>query len=427
MADAPFPHRSSQAFIRNPYSGLSIHIATSLRLIWLAILVVALAGAFAVQAADANLTDGCVSDYSADVDYFPDKLKALHAVNFSVEYANHYKVLRVANAYDGAPDYEYVLVQCGAPMPPAEDFDPDAQFIQTPAGPVIALSTTQLPALAQLDLLENLVAVHSGLYISADEVRQGIADGAIAELGFGANINIELALELEPDLAVAYGINPDTDAHPLLREAGVFTALDASWRENSPLGRAEWLKFIALFYNQEARANQVFDGIAEEYAALQTMAADIAEADKPAVLLNSYLSYADAWFIPGGDTYVGQLIRDAGGDPLLSTPDSSASQSLSFETVYEAGLDAKIWLLETYAVNSLADLAALDARFSDFAAFQAGAVWNNNLDENPNGGNNYYEWGAANPQLALADLLAIFHPALMPGHEFAFYRQLPQA
>ena len=109
---------------------------------------------------------------------------------------------------------------------------------------------------------------------------------------------------------------------------------------------------------------------------------------------------------------------------LLAEAGSTASQGMGFEVVYDGGLDADIWLIETFGVYSGADLLALDSRFGDFAAFQSDAVWNNNRDENANGGNNYYEWGVTNPQLVLADLLAIFHPELLPEHEFAFYHRL---
>ena len=374
-----------------------------------------------------NLTDGCVSDYAAEVDYFPRKAEILDAANFSVEYFKSYKVVRVANAFDGAPDFTYVLAQCGTPAPPAEGFPEGAQFIDVPTGELITLSTTQLPALTRLGLLDHLVGVDSGFYLSAPEVAGMIADGRVAEVGFGADVNIELVLELEPKLALSYGFNPATDAHPVLLEAGVFTALDASWRENSPLGRAEWIKFTALFYNLEAQASAIYADVAAQYEAVKAAAADVEAADRPTVLINAFLGYADAWFIPGGDTYVAKLIRDAGGDLLLSEARSAASKGLSFEAVYEGGLSADIWLLETFGVYSDADLLALDSRFGDFAAFQAGKAWNNNRDENANGGNNLYEWGAANPQLALADLVAIFHPELLPDHEFVFYQLLTSA
>ncbi len=376
-------------------------------------------------AQEQNQTDGCISEYAAEVDYFPQKVEVLEAANFSVEYFKHYKVVSVANAYEDAPPFEYVLWQCGAPQPPAADFAADAQFIEVPAGQLITLSTTQLPALAELGLLDKLIGVDSGFYISNPEALAMIADGAVAEVGFGADINIEKVLELAPSIVMSYGYNPATDAHPVLLEAGIFTALDASWREASPLGRAEWLKFSALFYNAEAEAQAIYDDIATQYQAARDLTADLPAAERPTVLLNSFLSYADAWYIPGAATYVGHLIRDAGGDLLLAEEDSGESQALSFEIVYEGGLAADIWLLETFGVYSQADLLALDSRFGDFAAFQAGAVWNNNRDENPNGGNNYYELGAANPQLVLADLVALLHPTLLPEHEFAFYHHLP--
>ena len=376
------------------------------------------------SAQELNLVAGCVDDYSEAVDYFPQKLEIRDAERFSVEYFQNYKLVSVSDAFDGAAEFNYVLWQCGTPKPEASDFAAGAQFIAVPAGGLITLSTTQLPVVVELGLLDQLIGVDSGYYISTDEIRQKVEAGDAAELGFGAQINIEKVLELEPDLVLSYGFDPASDAHPVLLEAGVFTALDASWRELSPLGRAEWLKFLALFYNLEAEAQAHYDDIAEQYETLRQLAADIAEEDKPAVLLNSFLGYANAWHIPGGESYVGRLIGDAGGRLVLSEAGSSASQPLSFEAVYAEALDADIWLLETFGVSTGADLLALDSRFADFAAYQNGSAWNNNRDENPNGGNNYYEAGVTQPHVVLADLLSIFHPSLVPGHELAFYKRL---
>lgn len=378
-------------------------------------------------AQDSNLTDSCIDNFESGVDYFPHKAEILDAALLTVTYHDFYKVARVDEAFAGAQPFEYVLALCGAPHPPADNFADNAQFIDVPVDEIVSLSTTQLPALSMLGMIDQLVAVDSGFYISTQEVRDKIAAGDISEIGFGAEINIELALELDPDLALTYGFNPDTDAHPVLLEAGIATALDASWRELSPLGRAEWLKFPALFANQEARANEVYATIRAEYDSVRELAADVAQADKPRVLLNTFLAYADAWHIPGADTYVGRLMNDAGADLPLSKPGSTVSQPYSSETVYEYALDADIWLLETFGVSTSGDLLAIDSRFADFAPFQSGDVWNNNLDENENGGNNYYEWGVTNPQLVLADLVAIFHPQLLPAHEFAFYRRIGES
>ena len=173
-------------------------------------------------------------------------------------------------------------------MPDPADFPAGAQFIEVPGGDLITLSTTQLPALSLLGLLDQARGGRQRLLHQHSRSDGQIAAGEISEVGFGAEINIERVLELAPDLVMSYGFNPATDAHPVLLEAGIFTALDASWRELSPLGRAEWLKFTALFYNREAEAEAIYDEIAADYAAVQAAAAAVMTDERPAVLLNTF-------------------------------------------------------------------------------------------------------------------------------------------
>lgn len=381
--------------------------------------------ALPVMTQDGNLrSDECVAVYDAEVDYFPERVSIVDAQNFTVEYFRNYKVVTVSDAYDSATEFHYVLVQCGTPAPSADEFPEGTQFIEVPTGDVITLSTTQLPILSQLSLIHNLVGVDSFDYINNEAALARIEAGEVEAVGYNSDINVELVLSLEPDMVLTYGFDPATDAHPVLLEAGIFTALDASWRELSPLGRAEWIKFTAVFYNAEGSAKNAYDDIKTQYEDSQQLALSVGEDNRPTVLVNSFLGYADAWFIPGEDTYVGQLIRDAGGQLMLTEAGSVESNGLSLETVYEGALDADVWLTDTFAVNTQSDLLALDERFGDFEAFQSGNIWNNNLDENENSGNNYYELGVTNPHLILLDLLAIFHPDLLPDHDFTFYHQL---
>jgi len=371
-----------------------------------------------------NLTDGCVSDYDESVDYFPEKATFLDATNISVVYHNHYKVVTVLDAFDGAEPFNYVLVQCGTPMPSADNFAENTQFIEVPTGDIITLSTTQLPHLTQLGLLDNLVAMDSFDYVNTPAVREKIDGGDLDAVGFGSGINVELVLNIEPDVVMASGFDPDTDAHPVLLEAGIFTALNASWREVTPLGRAEWIKYVALFYNVEAQATEIYDDIVLSYNEAKLLAAEIPEEARPTVLWNRFWSPREAWTIPGAQTYAGTLIQDAGGRIALTELAPDDSVNISFEVAYEGGLDADIWSLDAFGIDSLDALYAEDSRYADFGAVASGNVWNNNLDVNENGGNNYYELGVTRPDLVLRDLVAIFHPELLPDHEFVFYRRL---
>lgn len=373
---------------------------------------------------EGNLTEGCVSDYDAQIDYFPEQVTVTDAANFMVEYFNHYKTVTVVDAYDSAPEFTYVLVQCGTPTPDAADFPEGTQFIEVPTGRFIAMSTTQLPHLTALGLLDNLVGLDSFLYVNTPEVRERIDAGTLVEIGSGSEVNVEVALEAEPDLVMTYGFNPDFDAHPVLIDAGIFTALNAEWREATPLARAEWVKYVALFYNAEARAEEVYGEIAEAYSAARDLANSVPVEDRPTVLWNAFSGFSEAWLIPGAETYAGALIQDAGGIIALGDQAPADSAPLSFEVVYDGALDADIWVVNLFAVGTLEALAAEDSRYADFAAFQNGAVWNNDLDVNENGGSNYFELGVTNPHLILQDLVAMFHPDLLPDHTFTFYRPL---
>lgn len=371
-----------------------------------------------------NFTTGCVTDYDPTVDYFPDKASITDAENFAVTYFNHYKVVTVTDAFDAAEPFTYVLVQCGTPVPDSADFPTGTQFIEVPAGDFIAMSTTQLPHLIELDLLDHLVGLSSFQYVNSAEVRALIDSGKLIEIGEGAEVNVELVLEAEPDIVMTFGYDPASDAHPVLMEAGIFTALNAEWREATPLGRAEWIKYTALFYNAEARAEAIYMGIVTAYDEARQLAASVPEAERPVVLWNTFSSYTEAWSIPGADTYVGRLIADAGGIVALAEEAPGDTARVGFEVVYAGAQDADLWVTNALGIMTLDALLAEDSRYADFAAVQNGVVWNNNLDVNENGGNNYWQLGVTNPHLILQDLVAIFHPDLLPDHQLHFYRRL---
>ncbi|MEM9954836.1 MAG: ABC transporter substrate-binding protein [Chloroflexota bacterium] len=371
-----------------------------------------------------NLIDSCASDYDESVDYFPEKVEITDAENFSVDYFNHYKVVTVSDAFDGADPFTYVLVQCGTPAPDAANFPTDTQFIEVPTEGMIALSTTQLPHLVELDLLDSLLGLDTFLYVNTPQVNEMIADGDLIEVGSGTSVNTELILDSQADMVMTFAYSAATNAHPVLTQAGIFTAINAEWREATPLGRAEWLKYMALFYNAEAEAEQIYSDIVSAYDDARELANSIPEEERPTVLWNSFSNTADAWRIPGRDTYAGALIQDAGGRIALGDTVPPESALLGFETVYDGAFDADIWITNAYGITSLDAFLGREERYAYFSAIETENIWNNTLDINQNGGNNYFELGVTNPHLILQDLVAIFHPELMPDHEFTFYMPL---
>jgi iron complex transport system substrate-binding protein len=374
-----------------------------------------------VIAPTANLTQGCVENYDPAVDYFPEKISIEDATGFVVEYFNNYKIVTVLNPWRGAQEqFRYVIVQCGTPAP--TDIA-NALVIEAPAGRVIAMSTTQLPHLEKLDLLDRLIGLDSFLYVNNPKVQRLIQSGVLVEIGGGAEVNVEKTIEAQPDLVMTYGVgDPQYDAHPKLLEAGIPTVINAEYMEGTPLGRSEWLKFTALFFNTEGKAQA-------EYAAMKQRYLTVAEkvkhgSNKPTVV--SGMARKDKWSVPGGGSYFARLILDAGGAYLWADDSSAGSMQLAFEEVYDKAINADVWLLTAFRrYDSIKAILEDEPRYAGLAAVKSGNVWNYDKRVNENGGNDYWETGVANPDILLADLAGIFHPELMPDHELVFWRQIP--
>ncbi len=167
-----------------------------------------------------NLTDGCIDAFDPTVDYFPEKLTIDYSEGWTIEYFNHYKVITVLNPWRNAEEtFQYVLVQCGAPAP--EGYD-NAQIIETPINSIITMSTTQLPHLLKLERLDALIGHDDFAYVNTPEVRALIDAGKLIEVGGGADVNVELVLDANPDLVMTYGLgNPTVGCASKLLEAGL--------------------------------------------------------------------------------------------------------------------------------------------------------------------------------------------------------------
>jgi len=366
----------------------------------------------------ANLTDSCVTEYDETVDYFPQKAVIEYASGFTIEYFNNYKVLTIPTPWQGAEEgVQYVLVQCGTPPP--EGYA-EATIVEVPVQSFVSMSTTYLPYVDQYGLIDRLVGVDNAAFISNENIRAKYDAGELAEIGSGGEVNVETAVDLNPDLIMTSASGfAEYDAHPKLAEAGLTVALNADYLDTTPLGQAEWGKYLAAFFNQEGAATEQFAEVVARYEALTALTADLAE--RPTVFNNT--PFDGTWYMPGGNSYVAQLLADAGADYLWADDESTGSLFLDFETVFDRAAGADYWINIGFFAT-LDDLAAADERFTEFAAYQNGNVYNNDARVNEFGGNDYYESGAANPHLVLADLIRIFHPDLLPDYELYYYRQV---
>ena len=352
------------------------------------------------------------------IDHFPNKISVDYATGFKVEYHGHYKVVHVLKPWrDAKETFQYVLVQRGADIP--DGFE-EHQIFEVPIKGFVTMSTTHLPHVDILDIHDELLAVSSFKYVNTESIVTRIKEKKLKEVGYGANLDLEMLVDLSPGLVMTNAMgDAQHDIHPKLMELGVPVVLNAEYMENHPLGRAEWMKFTALFFNREAQAQETFGEVARDYQKLAALGRSTKE--RPTVFTGT--SWNGIWHVPGGRSYMAQFLADAGANYMWRDNPETGSLALDIEAVLGRAKDAEFWV-NTGQWNSVDDALAVDERHGLFLAMNTGKVFNRNARANENGGNDYWETGIVQPHRLLADLIGIFHPDLLPHHTLIWYQKL---
>jgi iron complex transport system substrate-binding protein len=364
---------------------------------------------------------GCATSFDPSADYFAAKSVVAFSDNFTVAYFGNYKLVTVAVPYPGGAPETYVLVQCGTPAPDLGPELADVPRITVPIRTLFSGSTAQSPALVAIDAVGAVTGVAQRSYIATPEMIAHIAAGPVVEYQTSGVIDLEAVIASRPDLFMAGG---SSDAElGRIAGAGIPVVNFAEWLETSPLGRAEWVKFMALFFNAEAQANAAFGTVVQNYEAGRALVADLEDSDKPLVL--SGQAFDGTFYAAGGKSFMAQFIADAGGRYVFADDTSTGSIQIGDpELLMVQARRAEFWIQAPMTYNSLADIDADDPRLAALPAARSGQVWIPDLLKGPNGGVQFYELGAMRPDIVLMDLISILHPDRAPGHERVFNRSI---
>lgn len=369
----------------------------------------------------ANLTKGCVERFDASADYFPDKVAIEDAANFGVEYRRSYKVVTLKEGYAGGPRDRYVLVQCGAPAPTLAGELSGAQVVVVPISSLFALSTTHLSLLVDLDRVDVLAGVAQLDVVMSPEIQARIRTGKVAEFAkVGLVIDVERVVTAKPSLFMAGASSSATLS--VIRSAGVPVVANTEWLESTALGRAEWLKYMALFLNEERKAQTLFGAMKDRYRSFSKRATALPDAERPLVMTGR--STRGMFTIAGGRSYVASLIKDAGGRYAWADNMAVGSAAVDFEMQIQRAANADVWI-NGGGWNNLAAMLEDEPRYAEFKAYRQGQVWGYERRVTPTGGNDYWSRSVTHPDLVLADLVKIFHPQLVSDHAFEWYVPVP--
>lgn len=337
-----------------------------------------------------------------------------YAKNFDYFVEENFIKLVIKTPYQSASsNNEYVLTS-------SKKNHTSKNHITIPVQKLIATSSTHIPMIELLEATHTLIGFPNTQYISSKNTRQRIKQKKIKEVGKEGNLNTEIILELAPELIVGYAVKRINKEYSTLEKAGIPVILNADWLEESPLGKAEWIKFFGLLFDKKEKADSIFSTIEANYLEAKKLAFTMNI--KPTILSGAVMS-KDIWSLPAGESFVATFLKDANLNYLWQHSEGKGSLSLSIESVYEKGKNADFWIAPGY-FSSKKQMLESNKHYASFKAFKNDNIFTPTLKKGATGGVLYYELATVRPDLVLKDIIKITNPTLLPNHSLVFFEKM---
>ena len=292
--------------------------------------------------------------------------------------------------------------------------------LRIPISRIVVTSTTHIPMIELLNEENSIVGFPNVTYISSKRTRQRVEQGFIKEIGKENLLNTEVLLNLQPDLVLGYSVSTADKSLEIIKKSGIPVIYNGDWLEETPLGRAEWIRFFGVLYDKQKMADSIFKTIETAYLEVKQLALKTSE--KPTILSGAVMS-KDIWNLPAGESFVAQFLADANLDYLWKNSKGKGSLSLSFESVFERAKEADFWIAPGH-FSSKTEMLEHNKLYAEFKAFKKDNIYTSTLKKGKTGGVIYYELAPTRPDLVLKDLIKIAHPELLPNYELTFFEKM---
>ncbi|GEL11652.1 iron complex transport system substrate-binding protein [Flavobacterium glycines] len=351
--------------------------------------------------------------------------KTIATVKNEIEYSSNlaiykydgYSIVKVLNPWpDANKNFTYILKEKNASVPDSLQKYPQ---LSVPLQSIVVTSTTNVPFLEMLHVEKSLTGFPHTDYISSEKTRKLIDAGIVKNVGQNERLNIEKLIDLAPEAIVTFGIDNNNPMIANLEKSGLNVIIQADWMEQSPLGKAEWIKLYAALFGKEKEGKKLFDNIVKNYNEALKLVANQKAAST--VLYGSM--YQNQWFVAKGKSWVAQFMKDAKSNYLWADVEGSGSLGLAFENILDKAKNADVWIA-TGSFKDLKDLADSNPHYSQFAAFNNKNIYTFESRFGATGGTIYYELAPSRPDLVLKDYIKIFHPELLNDYAFTFATKL---
>lgn len=352
------------------------------------------------------LMSGCGSDSSTESDLREEVIEVKYAAGFRLGRGEGYRRIDIVNPWDTTGLLNtYILVDSNEELPPHL---PQGRVLRTPLRNTLLFSSVHCALMQELACLDAIGGVCDKDYIYVDELRRRLAEGALVDAGSSVAPDLEQIIDLAPDAIL---LSPyENSRYDRLENSDIPIVECADYMENSPLGRAEWVRVFGWLYGCEAKADSLFAAVEQAYNVTRER---IAQADDAYPKVITERRSGAVWYVPGGKSYMARILADAGAEYPWRDNGSSGSIPLSFEQVFAEAQDADVWLIKHHSESDLSYRTLVEeyAPYARFKAYEEQQIYDCNTRYY-----RYYEETPFHPERLLQDLGAIFHPQLFADY-----------
>ena len=339
-----------------------------------------------------------------------------YARNLHIEYFDDYVSVRIRDPWDTLRQRQhYVLVDRHKPLPAR--LPEGSIVIRIPVEKAVIYTSVHTAIAEELGALDRVCGICEPQYITSPVVLERIGEGRIADLGVSTSPNVEKIIDIGTEMIIASPF--ENSGYGSAEKLGIPIVEAADYMENHPLGRTEWVLFYGLLLGKRGAAEQIFTRTEARYNELKAMAARVQR--RPTVLLER--RYGNSWAVPAGESYIGVMHADAGADYVFRYLKGARSVHFSFESVFDQAGEADFWLLK-YDTRTPFSYRLLEQEYEPYAHFRP---WKERRVYACNTiTSTYYDDITLHPDRVLEDLIAIYHPDLLPGHVQRYYFPLDE-
>lgn len=254
------------------------------------------------------------------------------------------------------------------------------------------------------------------------------------------NSIVDCGSSMAPDIERIIALKPEAILVSPFENSGGYGKLDklhipiieaADYMESSPLGRAEWMKFYGMLFGKdknisttavgkaseaavgkaseatlpascELRADSLFAQIEKEYLDLK---AEAGKLPKGLSILTERKT-GNVWYVPGGQSTIGILLKDANARYIFSDDKHSGSLPMSPEQILAKGKQVDVWAFKYFGGAPLSQVQLLQEYdgYKALAAFNRGNIYQVDTSTVP-----YFELTSFHPELLLREFIILAH------------------